>query len=107
MLAAYLQSLRSAAPVRVEVVTNPENRGFPAACNQGLQAAHGDYLVLLNNDAVVAADWLDQLVALAEADPKIGLAGPMSNYATPPQLGSSKLGTTPSTTSAWRSTGCS
>jgi hypothetical protein len=35
---------------------------------------------------VVTDAWLDQLVALAESRPEIGLTGPMSNYATPPQL---------------------
>src|SRR5262249_12338039 len=32
---------------------------------QGLQAASGEYLVLLNNDTVVTDGWLDQLIALA------------------------------------------
>ncbi len=50
--------------------------------------------MLLNNDVVVTDGWLDQLIALAAAktDPEergesaIGLVGPMSNYAAPPQL---------------------
>jgi hypothetical protein len=54
----------------------------------------GEYLVRLNNDVVVTDGWLDQLLALASAkidpgeraDSEIGLVGPMSNYATPPQL---------------------
>src|ERR1700738_519235 len=45
--ADYLAGVRDASPHRVEIVTNPENRGFPAACNQGLARARGDYLVLL------------------------------------------------------------
>ena len=84
--AAYFAGLRAEARIPVEIITNPENRGFPAACNQGLKAARGDYLVLLNNDAVVTDGWLDQLIALAESDPKVGMIGPMSNYASPPQL---------------------
>ncbi len=84
--AEYLRGVRDASAHRVEVVTNPENRGFPAACNQGLTAAKGDYLVLLNNDAVVTDAWLEMLIALADSDPSIGMVGPMSNYATPPQL---------------------
>ena len=44
---------------------NTTNRGFPAAINQGLKVARGDYLVLLNNDVVVTDSWLEQLVALA------------------------------------------
>ena len=50
----------------VTVVANATNLGFPAAINQGLQLAHGEYLVLLNNDVVVTDCWLDQLVALAQ-----------------------------------------
>ncbi len=51
----------------VTVISNRENRGFPAAINQGLQQARGEYLVLLNNDVVVTDAWLDQLVALTTA----------------------------------------
>jgi glycosyltransferase involved in cell wall biosynthesis len=94
--AAYLAGVRDAAGVPVTIIANPENRGFPQAVNQGLQAARGEYLVLLNNDAVVTDGWLDQLIALTRVTPhaptstpptpQIGLVGPMSNYATPPQL---------------------
>ena len=51
----------------VTVITNPRNIGFPAAVNQGLQVASGEYLVLLNNDAVVTEGWLEQLIALTSA----------------------------------------
>ncbi|MHC5541769.1 glycosyltransferase, partial [Singulisphaera rosea] len=64
---AFLEGVQAAAPFQVQVITNPENRGFPAACNQGLQAARGDFLVLLNNDAVVTDGWLDQLRFLGAA----------------------------------------
>ena len=84
--ANYLAGVGDAAQFRVEVIRNPENRGFPAACNQGIQVSRGEYLVLLNNDAVVTDAWLDQLIALAESNPRIGMVGPVSNYATPPQL---------------------
>jgi GT2 family glycosyltransferase len=84
--ADYLRGVRDAASVHVEVITNPDNRGFPAAANQGLRAARGDHLVLLNNDVVPTDAWLDQLVALTRVDPAIGLVGPMTNFAAPPQL---------------------
>ncbi|MGP0063721.1 MAG: glycosyltransferase family 2 protein [Isosphaeraceae bacterium] len=94
--AAYLAGVRDTAAVPVTIVANAENLGFPRAINQGLQAARGDNLVLLNNDAVVTDGWLDQLIALTRVQPEgragrtapgsIGLVGPMSNYATPPQL---------------------
>jgi GT2 family glycosyltransferase len=83
--AAYLGGVQDAAAVPVTVISNTINREFPAAINQGLQVARGDYLVLLNNDLVVTDAWLEQMVALATGPPTIGLVGPMSNYASPPQ----------------------
>ena len=58
---AYLAGVRDMAAVPVTVISNTTNRGFPAAINQGLKVARGDYLVLLNNDVVVTDGWLDQL----------------------------------------------
>jgi len=84
--AAFLAGIQTAAPVRVEVIRTRTDQGLPAACREALARARGDYLVLLNNDTLITADWLGQLVALARLSPQIGLVGPMSNHATPPQL---------------------
>ena len=84
--AIYLAGVQDASPIPITVVSNPTNRGYPTAVNRGLFAALGDFLVVLDNDAVVTDGWLDQLVALTEADPGIGLTGPMSNSAMFPQL---------------------
>jgi glycosyltransferase involved in cell wall biosynthesis len=62
----YLAGVQDSAAVPVTVVSNAANVGFPAAINQGLQLARGEYLVMLNNDVVVTDAWLDQLIALAE-----------------------------------------
>jgi glycosyltransferase involved in cell wall biosynthesis len=82
----YLDGLQDTIRVPLSIVAHTQSQGFSTACNHGLAAARGDFLVLLNNDTVVTDGWLDQLVALAVADPKIGFVGPMSNYASPPQL---------------------
>jgi glycosyltransferase involved in cell wall biosynthesis len=93
----YLAGVQDVSPVPVTIIANGTNRGFPTAINQGLQYARGEYLVLLNNDVVVSEGWLDQLIALVsisterngvpgDEESKIALAGPMSNYAAPPQL---------------------
>jgi glycosyltransferase involved in cell wall biosynthesis len=67
--ASYLAGVRDMAAVPVTVVSNATNLGFPAAINQGLQLARGEYFVMLNNDVVVTDGWLDQLIALAHARP--------------------------------------
>lgn len=85
--AAYLDELtHHAGPERVTVIRNETNRGFAAGCNQAIAQAQGCYLVFLNNDTVVTSDWLSGLVAGALHDwPNVGLVGPLSNYAPPPQ----------------------
>ena len=63
---------------RVRVLRNDENRGFGAAVNQGLSAATGDILVVLNNDTIVPPGWLPRLTAHL-ARPEVGLVGPTTN----------------------------
>lgn len=63
---------------RIRLLANRENRGFAAACNQGVDLASAPVLVIMNNDVVVAGGWLDPLLALT-ADRTIGLAGPVTN----------------------------
>jgi GT2 family glycosyltransferase len=50
----------------VTVITNPANRGCAAAWNQGVKAAAREWIVVLNNDVVMAAQWLDGMVGFAE-----------------------------------------
>jgi GT2 family glycosyltransferase/tetratricopeptide (TPR) repeat protein len=75
--------LRQSSQVRL--IENAENRGYPAAANQSIQAARGGYALLLNNDVVVPAGWLGRLLAPFERDPRLGLAGPRTNRISGPQ----------------------
>ena len=61
---------------RFHVLRNETNLGFTLAANQGLRAAREEYLVLLNNDVVVTAGWLEGLIHMAESDESIGIVGP-------------------------------
>ncbi len=61
------------------VILNDENAGFARANNQGLRAAAGDYLVLLNNDTVVPRGWLSGLLRHLR-DPEIGLVNTVTNF---------------------------
>jgi GT2 family glycosyltransferase len=83
----YLAGLAAGAPnLRLEVVRTETDLGISAVVREGLSLARGEFLVLLNNDTIVTQGWLNQLIALASAKQTIGMVGPMSNYAAPPQL---------------------
>lgn len=50
----------------ITVISNEENRGCAPAWNQGIQAAGGDWVVVLNNDIVLTKGWWHGLVDAAE-----------------------------------------
>jgi GT2 family glycosyltransferase len=64
----------------VRVIANPENRGYQAANNQGMSAATGDLLLLINSDAMLQPGCLDALVARLEHDPQAAIVGPRLVY---------------------------
>jgi hypothetical protein len=53
-----------------------ENRGFGAGNNAGMRLGSGRYFLLLNPDAWLTGDALEQLVAFADAHPEAGVVGP-------------------------------
>ena len=63
----------------VQLVQNDRNLGFAAGNNRGLEAATGDYLVVLNNDTYVTRGWLLDLVRHLKKDPQLGLVGAVTN----------------------------
>jgi GT2 family glycosyltransferase len=70
----------------VRLIRNPVNLGFTGGNNVGMRDALGrnpDYLLLLNNDTVVAPDFLSQMVRVAESDPQIGILNPKIYYFEP------------------------
>jgi len=63
----------------VHFIENTSNLGFAAAVNQGLAAATGDYVVILNNDIYVTPGWLYGLIRHLMQDETLGLIGPVTN----------------------------
>ena len=70
----------------VTVITNPDNLGFAAACNQGIDAARGEFVCVLNNDTEVTPGWLEALLAVLDMGDSVGLVGPRSNSISGPQV---------------------
>ena len=48
-------------------VINNSNKGFAAGFNQGLSMAHGEVVVMINNDTVLPAGWLSPLLQTLQA----------------------------------------
>jgi GT2 family glycosyltransferase len=62
----------------IRLIVNDKNSGFAGGCNIGIKdalAGGADYVVLLNNDTVVAPDFLEGLVRVAQSDERVGIAG--------------------------------
>jgi len=71
---------------RVSVIRNSNNLGFAPAVNQGMEAASGEWLLLLNNDAVLTPGALRVLLnGLREGDSRLGGVQPLLLRASDPQ----------------------
>ncbi len=71
--------LRGIDDPHVRVVYNDRNRGFGGGNNDGIAAASGEYIVVLNNDVIVTEGWLDALLDPFARVPGVGVTAPRSN----------------------------
>jgi GT2 family glycosyltransferase len=60
-------------------IFNEEGLGFPKGCNQGINIAKGDNILLLNNDVVVTPNWLMNLNKCLYSCEDIGAVGAVTN----------------------------
>ncbi|HEY3347255.1 MAG TPA: glycosyltransferase family 2 protein [Nitrospirota bacterium] len=77
-------AVRAAYP-QAEVIVNPANLMFAEGNNVAIRqslAGGADYIMLLNNDTVVANGLVTALVSAMEEEPRAGLAAPMIYYYT-------------------------
>jgi GT2 family glycosyltransferase len=59
----------------LRLIINPHNLGFIGSCNAGAAAAHGEFLLFLNNDTQVTPGWLDALLRCFDERIDCGIAG--------------------------------
>lgn len=70
--------IRSEFP-SVELVELNSNRGYAEGNNAGIELAikrDADYVLILNNDTIIAPNLVEELVRFAEAEPTAGIIGP-------------------------------
>lgn len=70
----------------LKLILNKENLGFAGGCNQGIKAAVGNYIMLLNNDTLVTQKWLYNMIQLLNEREEIGMTGPMTNATVGKQM---------------------
>lgn len=73
----YLDQLKEKGFLNIRVVTNSSNAGFGASVNQGLDAASGEFVLVLHNDVEVSPDTVSELAKGFDADPRVTVVAPV------------------------------
>lgn len=58
-----------------KIIQNQSNMGFAIACNQGAQAANGEFLLFLNSDAIPLPGALEAALKIFKCNTRIGAVG--------------------------------
>jgi len=68
---------------KTRLIQNPINYGFARACNIGIQAALGQIIFLLNNDATISPSCISELLYVLENQPDIAIVSALVFYENP------------------------
>jgi len=71
----YLKEKKRSEGEKYKIILNSKNLGYAGGVNQGIKAAHGDYILLLNNDVYVWENWLTNMVDTIEGEEEISVVG--------------------------------
>ena len=72
----YLNGVRSN---KVRIIHNESNIGFSKGMNIGAKDAHGEYIILLDNNTIVGKGWDSELIKTLESDDSIFVVTPVTN----------------------------
>lgn len=75
----YLEGLKEMKRPPVTLVRNEKNLGFIKAVNQGMGLSDAECVLILNNDTLVAANWLNIMMNILNKSQDIGIVNPSSN----------------------------
>jgi hypothetical protein len=73
----------------IRLIQNDKNYGFAKGCNVGVEdalARGAEYILLVNNDTVIAPDSIDELIKVAQSDKNIGIVGGKIYFYEDPQV---------------------
>ena len=57
----------------VKIVTLSTNRGFAGGTNAGIRKAEGKFILTLNNDTIIAPNFIDEIVKPMVSDSSVGM----------------------------------
>jgi len=78
----FLRAFADRHPAVTLIERGEGPHGYALAANAGLEAARGEYVVLLNSDTVLTPGWLGRIVDCGERHAEVGIVGPLSNAAS-------------------------
>lgn len=62
--------------IKIRIIRNSENIGFPKAVNQGVRKSSGDFVLLLNPDARIPQDFFEDSLNFFNQHPTAAVMGP-------------------------------
>ena len=68
------------------LIKNSENRGYAAGNNMGIDAAKGEFVIVMNNDILVTQGAVESLIRVLKNHEQTVLAGPKTNFVKGSQL---------------------
>ena len=77
------EMLRKSYGDKIHIISCKKNLGFSGGNNVGIKFSledKADFVLLLNNDTIVEADFLEPLINIFDSSNKIGITGPQINY---------------------------
>lgn len=75
-VAAIRKFQSSNSKIQIRLIENRDNLGFAKANNQGIKAAKGNYIFLLNSDAEVKKNTIKKLISFAQKKKDAGVVVP-------------------------------
>ncbi|MCC5940778.1 MAG: glycosyltransferase [Balneolaceae bacterium] len=73
----YLGQLKNSGFLNINIITNPANRGFSASVNQGIEAASGEFILVMHNDVLVEKDSVDALIRAFDYSENTAVTAPV------------------------------